>query len=444
VHHERPTVKSGLIASLAILFLINVLNFYDRNVSGALAEPMKAEFGLTDTEIGWLGTGFIMLYAIIGVPLGRMADKGSRKTILMVGLIVWSLLTAANSLAQSYFHLMISRLGVAVGEAVVAPTAASWIGDLFPAEKRSRALAFFMLGVPIGGALAYICSGPAAQAFGWRNALVIAAAPALLLIPALWFLKEPARGASETGKQSAANESASMWSVLRIPTLWWIIASGALLNFNMYAYGTFLVSLFVRTHQETLASSGLIVGFIYAVGGIAGGSLAGKLGDEIIRKRRDGRMLVAAIVALCGVPLALAGVMQGKGSWIAATAFFTLAYGACNSYYGLVYSSIQDIVPPRLRASTMSIYFMFMYMCGASLGPLLTGVVSDWRAKEAAASLGLAAINAQARAQGLQEAMLMIPVLSFLLSIVLWAGSKTIARDMDRRDQIGSVVPAAA
>jgi MFS family permease len=435
-------VKSGLIASLAILFLINVLNFYDRNVSGALAEPMKAEFGLTDTEIGWLGSGFIWLYAIVGVPLGRMADKANRKTILMIGLIVWSALTAANSLAQNYFHLMISRLGVAVGEAVVAPTASSWIGDLFPPEKRSRALAFFMLGVPIGGSLAYICSGPAAQAFGWRNALVIAAAPALLLVPALWFLKEPVRGASETEKQSAANEGASMWSVLKIPTLWWIIASGALLNFNMYAYGTFLVSMFVRTHEQTLAAAGVIVGIIYAVGGIAGGSIAGKFGDEIIRKRRDGRMLVAAIIALIGVPLALAGVLQGKGSWLAAAVLFTLAYGACNSYYGLVYSSIQDIVPPRLRASTMSIYFMFMYMCGASMGPLLTGFLSDWRAKEAAAALGLNAVNAQARAQGLQEAMLVIPLLSFLLALVLWAGSKTIARDIDRRDLVGAVASA--
>jgi MFS family permease len=153
-------------------------------------------------------------------------------------------------------------------------------------------------------------------------------------------------------------------------------------------------------------------------------------------------MLVAAIIALIGVPLALAGVLQGKGSWLAAAVLFTLAYGACNSYYGLVYSSIQDIVPPRLRASTMSIYFMFMYMCGASMGPLLTGFLSDWRAKEAAAALGLNAVNAQARAQGLQEAMLVIPLLSFLLALVLWAGSKTIARDIDRRDLVGAVASA--
>lgn len=430
-------VKSGLIVSLAILFLINVLNFYDRNVAGALAEPMKAEFNLSDSDIGLLGSAFIWLYAIIGVPLGRMADRLSRKTILMGGLIVWSALTAMNALAQTYAHLMISRLGVAIGEAAVAPTAASWIGDLFPVEKRARALAFFMLGVPIGGALAYFCSGPAAQAFGWRNALVIAAAPALLLVPALTFLKEPPRGASE--KHAASTEHVSMWSVLKIPTLWWIIASGALLNFNMYAYGTFLVSLFVRTHKETLATAGIIVGAIYAIGGIAGGSLAGNLGDRIIRTSRNGRMRVAAIIALGGVPLAYLGIIQEQGSWLAAAVLLALAYGACNSYYGLVYSSIQDIVPPSLRASTMSIYFMFMYMCGASMGPLLTGYLSDWRAKAAAQALGLPAVNAQARAIGLQEAMLVIPLLSFLLAVVLWAGSRTIARDMDRRVAVAAV-----
>jgi MFS family permease len=139
------------------------------------------------------------------------------------------------------------------------------------------------------------------------------------------------------------------------------------------------------------------------------------------------------------------GIVQGQGSWLLAAAMLTLAYGACNSYYGLVYSSIQDIVPPSLRATTMSLYFMFMYMCGASMGPLLTGHISDWRARVAAESLGLTQVNAQARAIGLQEAMLVIPVLSFLLAVVLWAGSRTICRDMDRKETLGVVgTPLAA
>ncbi|BDC51951.1 MFS transporter [Bryobacterales bacterium F-183] len=434
-------MKSTWIVALAVLFLINVLNFYDRNVAGALAEPMKAEFGLSDRDIGLLGSAFIWIYAIVGVPLGRLADRLSRKTILLSGLIVWSSLTAMNALAQSFGHLMFTRLGVGVGEAVVAPAAASWIGDLFPAQKRARALAFFMLGVPIGGALAYVCSGPAAQAFGWRTALVLAAAPALILAPALLFLKEPARGASE--EHTHSTQSGSMWSVLKVPTMWWIIASGALLNFNMYAYGTFLVSLFVRTHKETLATAGLIVGAIYAIGGLTGGFAGGTLGDLIVRRKRNGRMLAASYIALAGMPLAYLGIQQPNGSWLTAAILLTLAYAACNSYYGLVYASIQDIVPPNLRGSAMSLYFLFMYMCGAALGPLLTGQLSDWRARVAAERLGTA-LGPEARAIGLQEAMLIIPLLSLLLAGVLWAGSRTIARDIDRRATLVAATATSA
>ena len=209
------TPKSPVFLALAVLFLINILNFYDRNVSSALTEPIKHEFKLSDQEVGFLSTAFIWLYAIVGVPLGRLADSSSRKLILVGGVLVWTALTALNALAQNYTHLLLARLGVAVGEAVVAPTATSWIGDLVPPEKRARALAIFMLGVPIGGALSYSLSGPIAQAYGWRFAMVIAAIPAVLLAPALWFIKEPQRGAMDVGSHGES-ASQSMWSVLRI------------------------------------------------------------------------------------------------------------------------------------------------------------------------------------------------------------------------------------
>jgi MFS family permease len=412
--------------------LINILNFYDRHVSGALTEPVKIEFNLSDTQLGLLGSAFIWLYAIVGVPFGHLADRTSRKTILAWGVVIWSALTAFNAYAQNYTHLMISRLGVAVGEAVVAPTATSWIGDLLPSEKRARALALFMLGVPIGGALSYFLSGPAAQAWGWRTAMVLAAAPALALVPALLFLKEPARGAADQVAPTAGPKP-SMWSVLRIPTMWWIIASGALLNFCMYAYGNFLVSFLIRVHGESLARAGVVTGLIYAVGGISGGYIAGYIGDRIIRTRANGRLLAAALISALGAPLAYIGIISGKGELTAAAIFLALGYGACNTYYGLVYSSIQDIVAPQLRASAMSIYFMFMYICGASMGPLLTGAVSDWRARVAAEAAGSATITAAHKALGLQQAMLAIPVLGLLLAVVLWAGSRTIAADMERK-----------
>lgn len=435
------TEQKGLQRALWVLFAVNVLNFYDRNIAGALAEPIRREFNLNDTQIGLLGTVFIWLYAIVGVPIGRLADKWSRKKVLTIGIAIWSTWTAFNGLASSFYMLMGARLGVAVGEAACAPTSTSWIGDLFPMEKRARALALFMLGVPIGGAMSYFFSGPLAQAFGWRTAMVMAAAPALLLIPLLWTLPEPVRGATEIGKDHTP--AGSMWSTLRIPTLWWIILSGAFLNFNMYAIGTFLPAFFSRVHGLSLAESGIATGVVYLFGGISGGMLAGKLGDWIIHRRKDGRMLVAAILALATAPVALAGILTPVGSLAVAIVLLALAYGGCNTYYGFVYSSIQDIVAPAQRGTTMAIYFMAMYLLGASVGPLLTGRISDWRAQVAAAAAGSEKITETFRAIGLREAMLMIPLLAIALAFVLWAGSRTIEKDMQRRES-AAAAPAVA
>ena len=194
---SQKAQNNTLWFSVVVLFAINILNFYDRHVPGALVEPMRREFHLNDTQIGLIGSAFIWIYAIVGVPLGRIADSGSRKKLLAWGVIIWTALTASAGLATTYTVLLFSRVGVGVGEAACAPTATSWLGDLFPPAKRSRVLALFMLGVPVGGALGYFFSGPIAQAYGWRAAMVFAAVPALLLVPALFMLHEPQRGASE-------------------------------------------------------------------------------------------------------------------------------------------------------------------------------------------------------------------------------------------------------
>ena len=424
--------KRGIFFPVAVLFAINILNFYDRHVPAALVEPMRKEFHLNDAQIGLLGSAFIWLYAIVGVPLGRIADSRSRKKLLAWGVVIWTSLTACAALATNYAILLLSRVGVGVGEATCAPSATSWLGDLFPAEKRSRVLAMFMLGVPVGGALGFFFSGPIAQAFGWRAAMVLAAAPAVLLVPALLKVHEPERGASETQQTPLAR--GSMWKVLRIPTLWWIIASGALLNFKMYALGTFLPAFFSRVHGLSVARSGIVTGVVYLIGGLGGGLTAGFLGDSVFYRRKHGRMLGAAMFALVAVPFSCIGILQRFGSLYVAIIFLTLTYGALTTYYGLVYSAIQDIVAPNQRGTTMALYFMAMYMCGASFGPLLTGRLSDVLARRAAALAGSQTVTEAFRAIGLQQAMLVIPVLSVLLAGVLYAASRTIVADIERRE----------
>ncbi len=418
-----------------MLFAINVLNFYDRNALGALAEPIRKEFHLSDTQLGGLTTLFTVLYAVVGLPLGRLADSASRKKLLATGMAVWSALTAASALVASYPMLLLTRLGVGVGEAACAPASASWIGDLFPAARRSRALAIFMLGVPLGSGLSYLVSGPVAQAYGWRMALVVAALPALVLIPMLLRLPEPRRGAVEGGTAAGAS-----WRLLlRIPTLWWIIASGALLNFNLYALATFLPAFLTRFHHLSVGQSGWWTGVGSIAGGLFFASASGVLGDRAIQWRKDGRMLAAAAAMAASAPLALLGILQPAGAWVASLVLISAAYGGLNMYYGFVYAAIQDIVAPALRGTTMALYFMAMYLCGASFGPVITGRLSDAMARRAA---GSAVLTEAAKAIGLRQAMFVVPALALALALVLYAGSRTIARDMARRDEL-LTIPAA-
>jgi MFS family permease len=227
-----------------------------------------------------------------------------------------------------------------------------------------------------------------------------------------------------------------MRAILKIPTMWWIIASGALLNFNMYAISTFLPAFLSRIHGLTLAWSGIAAGVILAVGGVAGGLLAGRWGDRVIHRRKHGRLLLAAALAAVGAPAAFLGI--GAGSVFAAIALIAVAYGTLNTYYGLVYSAIQDIVAPTMRGTAMAIYFMAMYLCGASFGPLLTGRLSDLMARRAADAAGAVRVTEAFKAIGLQQAMFVIPILSMLLALVLYCGSRTIVADMGKREALAA------
>jgi predicted MFS family arabinose efflux permease len=430
----QRTKNNGVLFPVLVLFAINILNFYDRLVPGALVEPIRKEFHLSDTQNGLLGSIFIWPYAVMGVLMGRLADSGSRKKLLAWGLAVWASLTASAAMAANYSVLLFSRLGVGLGEATCAPAATSWLGDLYPAAKRSRALALFMLGVPIGSAMAAFFSGVIAQAHGWRVAMALAGAPSLLLVPALLTLVEPQRGASETGIPPAPRTSVG--TLLCLPTLWWIIASGVFLNFNLYAIATFLQAFFSRVHGLSLASSNNAAGFVYLIGGLGGGLSAGYLGDAVVKRRKDGRMLCAAAAALIAVPLSGLAILSPTGSLFRTIVFFVLTYGALTTYYGFVYSAIQDIVAPNQRGIAMAIYFMAMYLCGASFGPVLTGRVSDFLAHRAAVLAGSTAVTESFRAIGLQQAMLIIPIFSVVLASVLYMGSRTIISDMARRETL--------
>ncbi|HEX8736805.1 MAG TPA: MFS transporter [Pyrinomonadaceae bacterium] len=423
--------------ALWVLFAINAMNFFDRQILGAVGEPIRKEFGLSDAALGALGTAFTLLYAFVGVPLGRMADKSRRKGILSAGVFVWSLMTAASGVATNFWQIFVLRLGVGVGEASCAPAATSLIGDLFPAEKRAKALSIFMLGLPVGVALSFAVSGVVARQYGWRAAFLVAGVPGILCAIAALFIKEPRRGATETHNIGTEKRAGSPYKlVLSSPTMLWLIVSGALHNFNMYAIGAFITPFLMRYHGTDIQTANFVSMIIYGLLGAPGLLLGGFIGDAAMKRRKDGRMLVGTFAILGSVPFVLLALGRPGGDF---TGFLILMGAACALmyfYYSTVYSTIQDVVEPGLRGTAMSLYFMAMYLLGASLGPYAIGLVSDYFTQQAAQNAGVTVFTQASlepfRAAGLHSAMYIIPVLSILLTFVMFAASRTVTKEIEK------------
>jgi predicted MFS family arabinose efflux permease len=430
--------RSRRTYALAVLFAINAVNFFDRQILGALGEPIRREWRLSDAELGALGTAFTLLYAFAGVPLGRLSDRAARTRILSAGVFAWSLLTGLSGLARSFWQLFALRLGVGVGEATCAPAATSLIGDLFPAEGRARALSVFMMGLPVGIAASYAVSSSVAQAWGWRSAFYLAALPGLVCAAAVLVVAEPRRsGTAASGIGTRRTDGRSPYRVvLSIPTLWWLIVSGAIHNFTLYAISSFLSPYLMRYHGTSLRDAGLVSMMVYGVGGGLGLLLGGIAADAAVRRRADGRMLVAASGILGSVPLLFLALARPRGDTLGFGLLAGVSIVLMYVYYPAVYAGIQDVVEPARRGTAMALYFMAMYVLGASLGPLGTGLLSDRLTTRAARAAGVLEVSPQAlepfRAAGLHAAMEILPVLGLVLMLVLLAASRTVARDRER------------
>jgi MFS family permease len=425
----QPT-RGSLVFTLLVLFGINMMNFYDRQVLGAVGEHVRREWHLTDRQLSGLTIAFILLYAAVGVPLGRWADLGRRRIILASGVLLWSCMTALSGLAWNFASLFALRLGVGIGEASCAPAANSLLGDLFPTQRRARAIAVFMLGLPLGLGLSYLVSGIIAHQLGWRAALFVAGVPGLLLsVLALW-LPEPVRGAAETQPLPAPGGSAIL-TILRIPTMWWIILSGALLNLSMYALGSFLTSLLMRYHRLNIAEANAYIGVIYGFGGGLGMLGGGWLCDRIVQKRISGRMELATLAMAVGTPCLYLAIEQPRGAHLAFAAWLLPGCLCLYFYYSAVYATIQDVVPAGVRGTAMAVYFFVFYLVAAA-GLDAFGWLSDSLARRAAEG---GAEPGEARALGLHSAMYVVPVLTLPLVPVLFAGSRTARRDHERITQ---------
>ncbi|MCC7054501.1 MAG: MFS transporter [Gemmatimonadaceae bacterium] len=427
--------------TLAVLFGLNFMNFYDRQVIGAVGEKIRQEWSLTDSQLASLTTAFVLLYALVGIPFGRLADTGRRRVILAGGVAVWSLFTALSGAAGSFVAHFCCRMGVGVGEASLAPAANALIADLVPAHRRARAISIFMLGLPLGLGASYLVSGMVAQATGgWRPALYVAAVPGFVLAVLALCIREAAPGHVEAGPGVVAPGEGT-WQVvqtlLRIPSLRWIILSGALLNLVLYAVSAFSTSLYIRYHGLDIEHANRWNALVFGGGGGLGMLLGGWLGDRAGRHGPAGRLRLVAAGAAIATPLFWFAVSQPRG---AAAGYGLLLFGgvvAIYPYYSTTYAAIHDLVPARMRGTAMSVYFFVFYLFTA-IGLLLFGRLSD---AMAARALAAGATAAEGSATGLHDAMVVIPWFCAVLVAVLVLAARAAARETAPPPRAGARSP---
>lgn len=371
---------------LAVLSLISTSNFVDRNVVGLLLQPIKAEFGASDTELGLLtGIAFALFYATLGLPIARLADRGDRVLILNVALVVWSGMTALCGLTQSFWQLVAVRVGVGAGEAGAVPPAQSLLADYFPPEQRGRALAVFTLAATAGYLFGFAGGGWIAQTYGWRMTFVIVGLPGLLLAAAAAIiLPEPRRHAGPRAVRSREDVVATVRALLRKPAFVSVLASMTLYYFLSYGALIFTTAFIVRVHGLPLAQAGLVFG-LNAAGAAVVGSLGG--GWMADRAMRDDPMRLCRLCAaglFLAWPLHLVAFSTGSLPLLFGALFVAVALlsGVVPSQY----AALHRVCGSSRRATAIAFGLFVINLVGMGLGPIATGLVSD----RLAASLGSA------------------------------------------------------
>ncbi|MGG2396723.1 spinster family MFS transporter [Pseudomonas sp. SH1-B] len=429
---------------LFLLFLANLFNFFDRTIPAIIIEPIRLEWSLSDLQLGLIGTAFTIVYALAGVPLGRMADTGARRKIMGWGLAAWSGLTALNGLAWNFWSFLLIRMGVGIGEASYAPAANSLIGDLFPAHKRARAMGIFMLGLPLGLLLAFFTIGAMVQAFGsWRAPFLIAAVPGLILALFLFFIREPARGAAEENQISSAPVDKPLRKVLAIRTFWWLVLAGLAFNFATYACNSFMVPMLQRYFGLGLQNAAMATGVIVGLTGLVGLTLGGWIADKVHQRWANGRLLFAALSMLVSCVCTGWALSAGRIDTAVFVGVFSLGWLFSYNFYTCVYTAIQDVIEPRLRATAMALYFAGLYLLGGGLGPLAVGWLSDHYSQAAMQAAGAGEMTEVFKAAGLHDAMLLIPVALLLTLLALLQAARCFQADALRmREGMAEAVPA--
>jgi MFS family permease len=395
---------------LVVLTLVYTLNFIDRNLVNVIAQPIIAEFGLSDSQYGFLnGPPFAIFYAVMGIPIAMAADRRNRVGIVALCISLWSVMAALCGFATSFLFLLVARIGVAIGEAGATPPSNSIIGDYFKPKSRAAALAVFATGVTIGGALSNYFGGPIARNLdgpavqrllegwglqwalqltdwskvsGWRVAFVLVGAPGVLMaLLALLTVKEPPRGYSDPPALSRAGRSGMLETLRELagkPTFWTMALGAAVVALVGYGLVGFQAPMVQRLHGVDPGTFALQFGgplaIVAALGTLAGGMIIARISHRVPRAVA----LVPAIGMLAAVPLYIYAFTRPTAElYSAMRPAWCLAIFFHYMYLGSQYTIGQGVVSQRSRASAIAVLLLIVALIGNGLGPQIVGWLSD-------------------------------------------------------------------
>lgn len=364
--------------ALAVLFVVYVANFVDRQILAIVLDDVKAELQVSDTLMGLLsGPAFVVFYTVAGIPIARLADRGSRRTIIACGLALWSVMTALCGLARSYPQLLLARIGVGVGEAAGTPPSHSLLSDLFPAERRATALSLYAMGIYVGVMFGYLAGGFVREAFDWRTAFLVVGLPGIplaLLVQAT--VREPARGASDGRADEATPPLREVLRFLASRRAFvWVTIAACFQSLSGYSILAWAPSFLRRVHAMDPAEAGLSIGLVTGIGGAFGAWLGGALVDRLARRDRRWIVWLPAWVSALSVPFAVPFYLaEGRAATLAA---FVPFYVLSAMYVGPLWSVGQSVVRPRMRALASAILLVVLNLVGLGLGPLAVGAAND-------------------------------------------------------------------
>jgi multidrug resistance protein len=373
--------------ALTVLTALNLLNYIDRSVLFAVQPLVQTEFHLTNTQVGYLTSAFLGFYMIAAPFTGPLADRYSRKTIIILGAVFWSALTLLTAVTHTYWELLVRHTLVGVGEATFVTIAPTFVADLFPENKRGRIFGVFYLAIPVGTAAGYLLGGKLGPHFGWRFPFYIAAFPGFLLALLLLFIPEPPRGQFDSLKETP--DRATLRGLARNPAFWMVTLGMSAGTFSLGGVQVWMPTFLSRVRGYSLESANLMFGKIVVVDGILASLAGGWLGDRLLPRMRSSYYFVSALSMGLGVPVMTVALFSNGQLMVPAIAVaaFLLLFNTSPLNTALVNS-----VGAHIRATAIAVNIFIFHLLGDVPSPTLMGYVADRHSLQAAFILPIIAM----------------------------------------------------